>query len=31
MFSVSGNFAGVFIPASQPISPDEWGEPLLKE
>ena len=24
-------FAGGFIPASQPISPDEWGEPLLKE
>ncbi|MAV44352.1 MAG: hypothetical protein CMA30_07775 [Euryarchaeota archaeon] len=24
-------FAGGFIPASEPISPDEWGEPLLKE
>jgi len=24
-------FAGGLIPASQPISPDEWGEPLLKE
>ena len=24
-------FSGGFIPASQPISPSEWGEPLLKE
>lgn len=24
-------FAGGFIPASEPISPSEWGEPLLKE
>ena len=24
-------FAGGFIPASEPISPDEWGEPLIKE
>ena len=24
-------FAGGFIPPSQPISPSEWGEPLLKE
>jgi len=24
-------FAGGFIPASEPISPGEWGEPLLKE
>jgi len=23
--------AGGFIPASEPISPEEWGEPLLKE
>tara|TARA_B110000459_G_C16620903_1_gene501620 strand:+ start:4291 stop:5187 length:897 start_codon:yes stop_codon:yes gene_type:complete len=24
-------FAGGFVPASEPISPSEWGEPLLKE
>ncbi|MDP6333814.1 MAG: hypothetical protein QF479_04185 [Candidatus Poseidoniaceae archaeon] len=24
-------FAGGFIPASEPISPSQWGEPLLKE
>ena len=24
-------FAGGFIPASEPISPTKWGEPLLKE
>ena len=24
-------FAGGFIPAPEPISPSEWGEPLLKE
>ena len=24
-------FSGGFIPASEPISPSEWGEPLLKE
>jgi hypothetical protein len=24
-------FAGGFVPVSEPISPSQWGEPLLKE
>tara|TARA_B100001564_G_C20563660_1_gene634952 strand:- start:124 stop:1020 length:897 start_codon:yes stop_codon:yes gene_type:complete len=28
---ILASVAGGFIPASKPISPDEWGEPLLKE